>query len=41
MSGITSDATSWNGTIDEDGKITGTYNWGSGQCVGTISGTKN
>ena len=28
--------------INEDGAISsGTYNYGNGQCVGTISGTKN
>ena len=41
ISGIANDETSWNATINEDGKITGTYNYGNGQCVGTISGTKN
>ena len=41
ISGIASDGTSWNATINEDGKLTGSYNYGSGQCVGSINGNKN
>ena len=41
ITGIANDGTTWNVTINEDGIIGGTYNWGNGQCVGTISGTKN
>ena len=40
FSGAASDGTSWNVVIDEDGKMSGTYNWDNGQCVGTISGSK-
>jgi hypothetical protein len=41
ISGIANDGTSWNATINEDGKMAGTYNYDNGLCVGTISGTKN
>lgn len=40
MRGTTSDGTKWNTVIDEDGKISGTYNWNNGDCVGEISGSK-
>lgn len=40
FSGTASDGTAWSVTIDEDGKMSGTYNWGYGSCVGTISGSK-
>lgn len=41
IAGIANDGTLWNITINEDGHMSGTYNWGNGQCVGTISGNKN
>ncbi len=41
ISGIANDGTTWNTLINEDGAMSGTYNYGNGQCVGTISGTKN
>lgn len=41
IAGIADDRTTWITIINEDGDISGTYNWGNGQCVGTISGTKN
>jgi hypothetical protein len=41
MEGTLSDGTIWNSTIDENGDINGTYNFGNDQCVGTIAGTKN
>jgi hypothetical protein len=40
ITGSTSDGTLWNAVIDEDGNVQGTYNYGSGQCVGTMSGAK-
>lgn len=41
ISGIANDGTTWNVTINEDGVMSGSYNYGNGQCVGSISGTKN
>ena len=40
-SGIANDGTTWNVTITEDGTMNGTYDWGNGDCVGTITGTEN
>lgn len=41
ISGIANDGTTWNALINEDGAMSGTYNYENGQCVGTISGTKD
>jgi len=41
ISGIANDGTTWNALINEDGAMSGTYNYGNGQCVGTINGAKN
>ena len=41
IAGITNDGTLWNVAINEDVHMTGTYNGGNGECVGTISGNKN
>ena len=41
IEGYTSDGTHWHGVIDEDGVITGNYNFGNGGCIGTFKGTKD
>ena len=40
LSGIANDGTTWNAIIDEDGLLSGTYNWQNGNCVGEIHGNK-
>jgi len=40
LSGTANDGTAWNATINEDGAISGTYNWNNGNCVGEIYGNK-
>jgi len=41
VSGTTSNNVVWNATINEDGGISGSYNYDNGKCMGTISGYKN
>ena len=41
IKGVANDGTVWDVLINEDGVLKGTYNWGNGQCTGTISGTKS
>ncbi len=40
VSGLANDGTNWNINIDEDGTISGTYDYMNGRCVGSISGHK-
>jgi len=42
ISGSLADGTNWNAIFSPDGtKLAGQYNYGNGECVGTIRGTKN